>query len=160
VCFDCTAGGNLVLNCDFSDGLTNWEAYIPNNAATMTNVNGMMAVNVTSQGGADYEVQPLQGNLLLTEGVTYVFKFNAYGTSPRDGIVTITRNGTDYASFSGKNTFSVTTEMQLFTYEFTMPPAPANGDKMKFEFDLGGATFNPLVPNTVFIDNVFLAPKP
>jgi len=38
--------------------------------------------------------------------------------------------------------------------------APPPAELVKFEFDLGGAANNPTVPNTVYLDNVFIAPKP
>jgi hypothetical protein len=161
VCFDCTAGGNLVTNCNFSEaGIAGWEgSYIANPAnATLINQNGMLNVVITGSDDADYKIQPLFQFITLTEGVQYEVKFNAYSTIARKAKFTISRANADYSTYfpEGPIEINLTTEMQQFSFIYTQPATPQTA---KFEFDLGGADYNPTVPNTVFIDNVFIAPK-
>lgn len=156
VCFDCTAGGNLIANCNFTDSLDGWTPGFFGGTGTATNADGRMTINITNGGNEIWMVQPFLPDLVLTEGVEYTVKFNAYASVPRNIIVTLTQNGNPFTSYSGPQTIPLTTEMQLITFKFTMGMAPL--EKVKFEFDLGGPDMNPVVPNTVYIDNVFIAP--
>jgi hypothetical protein len=159
VCFDCKVGGNLLTNCDFATDATGWLAGFFGGTGTQTVENGMLAVNITNGGNEIWQVQPRQAGVVLTQGTTYVVRFNAYATVARPIIVTLTQDGGAYTSYSGPKTFNLTPEMQQFTFEFTMAAA-APGENVKFEFDMGGGAQNPSVPNTVYLDNIFIGPKP
>ncbi len=159
VCFDCTMGGNLLTNCDLSNGGTGWLEGFFGGTGTQSVVNGMLEINITGAGTAVWQVQPRQEGLVLVQGTTYVVRFNAYASIPRPIIVTMTQNGDPFASYSGPQTLNLTTEMQLLTFEFTMN-APPPVQNVKFEFDLGDPSQNPTVPNTVYLDNLFIGPKP
>jgi hypothetical protein len=160
VCFDCDTPDNLIQNCGFADGAS-WDGYYIDGGAggsTITFENGLMVANINNPGGAVWQVQPLQGGIVLTQGVIYTITFNAYSTIAKNLIVSITKNGGDFISYSGPQTFPLTTEMGVFTFDFEMV-APAPAENIKLEFDLGGAENNPTVPNKVFIDNVSIVPK-
>jgi hypothetical protein len=159
MCFDCTVGGNLLTNCDMSNGATGWLEGFFGGAGTQMVINGMLEINITGAGTEVWQVQPRQEGLELTEGTTYVVRFNAYASITRPIIVTMTQNGGGFVSYSGPRTFTLTPEMQLISFEFTMN-APPPGEKVKFEFDLGDDSQNPTVPNTVYLDNLFIGPKP
>lgn len=160
VCFDCTAGGNLLTNCSFDSDATGWLAgFFEGGAGSQAVESGMLAVHITSGGGAVWQVQPRQEGLVLAQNTSYVVRFNAYASIARPMIVSLTRNGGDFQSYSGPQTFDLTTKMQELTFEFTMA-APAPAENVKFEIDLGGPEQNPSVPNTVYLDNLFIGPKP
>lgn len=160
VCFDCKAGGNLLTNCDFATNGDGWLAgFFNGGAGTQTVENGMLAVNITGAGNEVWQVQPRQAGVVLAASTTYVVRFNAYATVARPIIVTLTQDGGNFTSYSGPRTFNLKPEMQEFTFEFTMA-AVVPGENVKFEFDLGGAAQNPTVPNTVYLDNLFIGPKP
>jgi hypothetical protein len=159
VCFDCTAGGNLLTNCDFSSGLTGWqEGFFAGATGTQSVVNGRLTVNITDGGTGNWQVQPRQEGLVLAQGTTYVVKFNAMASVARPIEASVTRNGGDYASYSTYTAFALTTQMQAFTFEFTMA-SPPPVEMAKLEFVLGGTVPNATLPNTVTIDNVSIAPK-
>jgi hypothetical protein len=160
VCFDCTAGGNLLTNCNFSSGTTGWsEGFFAGAAGTQSVVDGRLVVSITNGGTDNWNVQPTQSGLTLVKGQTYVVKFNAMASVARTVQVSVSQVGGSYATYSGVKTFNVTTAMQAFTFEFTMnsdPPA----EPVRFELDLGNPDQNPTVPNTVTFDNMFVGPKP
>jgi hypothetical protein len=164
VCFDCTAGGNLLTNCDLSSGITGWVDG-PNNlffdgaAGTQSVQNGMLVMNITNAGPNNYDVQPRQVGVVLVKDTTYVVKFNAMASVARGLTTSITQDGGGYQSYSGGQNFNLTTQMQLFSFEFTMTADPP-AEKVKFEFDLGAGPNNTTVPNTVYLDNLSIAPKP
>lgn len=162
VCFDCTVGGNLLTNCDFSSGDTGWLPGFFNGATeptgTQSVVDGRLVVNITNGGTEPWQVQPRQEGLVLEQG-TYVVKFNAMASVARTMELSITQNGGAYKSYSDTQTFNLTTDMQLFTFDFTMADPPPS-ELVKFEIKLGGTVPNATVPNTVTFDNMFIGPKP
>jgi hypothetical protein len=164
VCFDCTVGGNLLTNCDFSNGETGWlPGFFANGpaiaAGTQSVVDGRLVVEITNGGTDNWQVQPRQEGLTLVAGEEYVVRFNAMASVARTMELSLTRNGGDYASYSNQPPFNLTTDMQLFAFEFTMAdPVPA--EPIKFEIKLGGTVPNATLPNTVTFDNMFIAPKP
>jgi hypothetical protein len=159
VCYDCKAeAGNLLTNCDLADGETGWLPGFFGGAGTQAVTNGMLTVNITNGGTDGYMVQPRQEALVLVQNTTYVVKFNAMATIARGMSVSITQNGGAYTSYSGEQIFNLTTDMQAFTFEFTMADVPP-AEKVKFEIRLGGTANNPSA-NTVSLDNLSIAPKP
>jgi carbohydrate binding protein with CBM4/9 domain len=160
VCFDCTAGGNLLTNCDFSNGTTGWsDGFFEGAAGTQSVVDGRLVVNITNGGTVNWHVQPIQTGLALVKDVTYVVKFNAMASVARSVDVSVSQVGGSYATYSGLKTFNLTPVMQAFTFEFKMESDPP-AEPVRFEFDLGGTAQNATVPNTATFDNVFVGPKP
>ena len=160
ICFDCTTGGNLLANCDLAvaDG-TGWlPGFFDGGAGTQSVQNGLLAITITGAGAAGYTVQPRQEGIVLVKDQPYLVKFNAMASIPRDIVVSITKNGPNYDSYSTLQTLHLTTELSLQTFEFTMTADPP-AEKVKFEIDLGGPN-NTTLPNTVYFDNVFFGPKP
>jgi hypothetical protein len=99
--------------------------------------------------------------LVLAQDTTYVVKFNAMASVARTMELSLTQNGGDYKSYSTTLPpfINLTTEMQLFTFTFTMlDPAPA--EMVKLEIKLGGTDPNATLPNTVTFDNMFVGPDP
>ena len=161
VCFDCTTGGNLLTNCDFSGGTTGWTEGFFGGTGTQSVVDGRLVVNITDGGAENWRVQPQQIGLVLVQGTTYVVKFNAMASVARTIDVAVTQNGGAYASYSGGlKTFALTPVMQAFTFEFKMESPPPTTEAVRLELDLGGTVPNMTVPNTVTFDNMFVGPKP
>jgi hypothetical protein len=152
----------MLLNCDLSDAPagTQWlEGFFAGPTGTQTVENGMLKVFIESGGTDTWMVQPRQQGLVLTPETTYVVRFNAMASIARGMLVSLTENGGTFESYSGQQTFALTTELQEFTFEFTTRAGTLAAD-VKLEFLLGGAANNPTVPNTVYFDNLFLAPVP
>jgi hypothetical protein len=159
VCFDCTAGGNLLTNCDFASGTTGWLEGFFGGTGTQSVVGGRLVVTITNGGTDNWMVQPRQEGLVLVQNQTYVVKFNAMASVARAMELSIAQNGGSYTSYSTVKSFALSTQMQAFTFEFTMAdPPPA--EKVKLEIDLGGTVPNATLPNTVTFDNMFIGPKP
>jgi hypothetical protein len=164
VCFDCTVGGNILTNCDFASGTTGWkDGFFANGpavaAGTQTVVDGRLVVAITDGGTDPWQVQPRQEALVLVAGEEYVVKFNAMASVARTMELSITQDGGLYPSFSNQPPFNLTTDMQLFTFNFTMPdPLPAF--PVKLEIKLGGTVPNATLPNSVTFDNMFIGPTP
>ncbi len=147
----CAAGGNLIQNCDFSGGTTSWSCSVSGTAAaTCSVVNGEYQTVITSPGASTYNVQPNQKPLSLTASTIYTMSFSAKASVARTIKVSVTKNHDDYASYSGVQTFNLTTTMATYSFDFTMNQADTN---VKYEFQLGAAG-----NNTVTLDNVVLKP--
>jgi hypothetical protein len=162
VCYDCTTVvGNLLANCDLAAPLsaTGWVGDLFFNGAVgdQSIKNGELAVHITTGGAATYQVQPRQIGLVLVKGTTYVVQFNARATMNRNIDFSITQDGGGFAPYAGAHTFALTPQMGAYTFEFTMTADPP-AEKVKYEFDLGGDPNT--VENTVYLDNLSIAPKP
>jgi hypothetical protein len=160
VCFDCTVGGNLLTNCDFAGGTTGWlEGFFEGGSGTQSVVDGRLVVNITAGGTDNWNVQPKQTGLVLVKDQPYIVKFNAMASVARTIDVSITQDGAPFKSYSDVKQFALTTQMQAFTFNFTMPDPPPT-EKAGFQLNLGGTAPNMTVPNTVTFDNMFIAPDP
>jgi hypothetical protein len=159
VCFDCTAGGNLLTNCDFAGGTTGWVEGFFGGTGTQSVVDGRLTVTITDGGVETWRVQPKQTGLVLVQGQHYVVKFNAMASVARSVDVSLTQDGPPHKSYSNVWPFALTTQMQAFTFDFTMPD-PSPTETVRFELNLGGTVQNMTVPNTVTFDNMFIAPAP
>jgi Carbohydrate binding domain len=158
VCFDCTAGGNVLTNCNLADAAgTGWLPGFFGGAGTQAVVDGRLVVNVTNGGTAGYMVQPRQEGVVLTQGTTYVVKWNAKASIARKMYVSLTQNGDPYKSY-GNLEVDLTTALAAYSFEFTMTDAPPV-QNVKFEIQLGGEAYNPSTPNTVTLDNLSVTPK-
>lgn len=159
-CNDCTVAGNLINNCNFATDATGWGDPFVGGQGTQAVTDGMWAVTTTDPADANYKVQPRQEGLTLVKDKTYIVAFKAKASVARSFQLSITRNGAPYTSYSGVKQIALTTELQEYTFEFTMPEDPVVGQEPKLEMDLGGAANNPTVPNTVYIDDVVIRATP
>ena len=76
VCYDCTAGGNLLTNCDLSNGATNWLDGFFGGTGTQTVTNGERVVNITSGGTDGYmQSEPRQEGITLRASRTTCVDF-------------------------------------------------------------------------------------
>ncbi|MGY6522597.1 MAG: carbohydrate binding domain-containing protein [Mongoliitalea sp.] len=147
---------NLIINGDFSDGLTSWTTFIADFAGVSASIavtNGEAAI--TNIAGAGGEVWFVQLNQVLTPaqigalqvGETYKASFQARSTTA--GRQLRLYFGEDGGGFQSINVtdFSISTEMT--TYEATFVVGTTFGS-MKFGFEMGRSN------DPVFIDNVSL----
>jgi len=147
---------NVVINGDFSDGLSSWSTFIADFAgvsATITAANN--EANVTNIAGAGGQVWHIQLNQILTTaqiaslqvGETYKISFSARSSS--NGRQLRLFFGQDGGAFTGISVvdYQLTTTMQ--TYESTFNLGQSFGN-MKLGFEMG------LDNADVFIDDVVL----
>lgn len=159
-CDDCTVAGNIITNCNFATDATGWlEGFFGGGGGTQVVENGMLAVNTTAAGPANWAVQPRQAGLVLVKGQTYIVAFKAKATIARNFQLSLTQDGDPFAQYAGVHNIALTTELQQYTFTFTMDADPP-AQNVKFEMDLGGDANNPTVPNTVYIDDVTVRPTP
>jgi hypothetical protein len=158
VCYDCTAGVNLLANCNLTSGYDGWLAGFFGAATGQQRVEqGRLVVDIASGGVELDDVQPRQVGLLLSQGTRYLVKLNARASVARRMVVSVTQNGGSNISYSGEHGFDLAPEMRLFSFEFTMNEPPPS-ERAKFEIRLGGAADN-ASPNTVWLDNLALEPR-
>lgn len=159
VCVDCSAEPNLVKNCDFSAGQAGWLRGFFGAATGAQRVeDGLLVVDIQRGGVDTRQVLPRQEGVVLAEGQTYVVSLNAKASRSRQLGVAIARSGGDRRAYSPPQAFQLSEQLDRFSFEFTMnEPAPAEG--ARFELLLGGPDDN-ASPNTVWVDNVLVTPKP
>jgi endoglucanase len=139
------AFSQIVTNGDFQTGsAAPWTG----NAANVVDLGGMSYVN---QANVELAGQPyftnLSQNILLTNGLTYELKFDAFTdavTGARTMVVGLGQNDFPYIALT--STPSLTSTPQTFTYQYTINYGEAVGDRVIF--DMGAAV------GFVFIDNV------
>lgn len=146
-------GVNMVVNGDFSDGLTNWSTYLNHGGKCEFNeVNGEAVVEIAKDGSEDYAVQIYYDGLELEQNGVYEFSFDLDTTVARNIEARIQENGGTYHPYYD-NYFDIEEGMNHYSFEFTMEdesdPAP------RLCFNLGkpkGATS--IGEHTIKIDNV------
>ena len=157
-CYDCTAGANLLVNCNLTSGYTGWQAVFFGAATGRQRVEkGTFVVDIASGGAKRDDIQLRQGALVLAQGTTYSVELNARASVARSVAVSVTQDGGALTSYSGERLFELDTRMKRFRFEFPMNAAPSN-QLAKLEIRLGGEADNS-IPNTVYIDNLSVVAK-
>ncbi|MBT2662838.1 carbohydrate binding domain-containing protein [Bacillus sp. ISL-45] len=149
--------GNIDLyplkNGDFSDGISPWTSYIHFDAGASISVeNSEAKVAIGHEGNEPWSVLFEQPNLSLAKGVVYELSFAARSTKERKAEVTV--ENAAYTRFFSQ-VLPLNTEMQQFTYEFTMPA----DEIVSLKLLLGKNASSPIGAHDVFIDNVVLKVK-
>jgi len=124
-----TAGSELLLNGDFSDGTTHWNAYTQNGAAgSFALEQGLLHYAITTVGANYYDVQ-LQylGGFSCILNKQYRLSFEARADATKTISTTINENGHDldgnginYSAHAYKE-FTISTIKATYTLDFTMP---------------------------------------
>ncbi|WP_226085593.1 carbohydrate binding domain-containing protein [Mesobacillus sp. S13] len=140
-------------NGDFASGLDAWTNYIHYDATAGISVdNGEAKVAISNEGQETWSVQLIQGGLSLAKDVVYELSFEARSTVERNIEATV-ENSQYIRRLSEKP--QLNSQMQLFTYEFTMPA----DEIVSFKVLLGKDALSPIGSHDVFIDNVVLKVK-
>lgn len=139
------AFSQIVTNGNFQTGnAVPWTG----NAANVVDLGGMNYVNqaTVAVAGEPYFTN-LSQNVVLTNGITYELKFDAFTdavTGSRNMIVGLGQNASPFIALTSTTTLISTS--QTFTYQYTINYGESVGDRVIF--DMGAAT------GFVFIDNV------
>jgi beta-glucanase (GH16 family) len=140
--------GELILNGDFSSGAMLW---LPvgnyGGAGEGSVVNGEYQIKVTNPGTENFNIQFCQEKLRIVKGAQYTISFDAYAQSPRDISTAINKSTSPWTTYF-KDTCSLTTQKNRFTYTFQMKNE--TDTNARIEFDCGGNS------STIFLDNVSL----
>lgn len=111
-------------------------------------VSGELVINITKVGNKDYIPQIKQENLVLEEGVTYTVSFKARADVPRSikaDILDSTYN------WYGGSTFDLTTENEIYTFEFTSSKSVSDGT---LTINLGIIPGKDSAATTVYLDDI------
>ncbi|MBN2532703.1 MAG: carbohydrate binding domain-containing protein [Spirochaetales bacterium] len=142
---------NLLTNGYFQVDDEPWSAGFYEGAAGTADVaGGEIVVDIAWGGTESWHVQFLQTGVEINRGRRYEVTFDARAGLARDIEVNIGSgaysNPDPYTSYSGAHLFHLDTEMQAFSFEFTMNQP--DHDDARCEFNLG------LSDSDVILDNV------
>jgi|GEM_PF-556063 len=137
---------NLILNGDFSFGLSNWQF---NGGGTFQNVNQEAYIEVITPGPDPWSMNLKQTGLLLEQGKSYQISFTARAAVNRQIGIKLGEAVTPFASYFYV-TESLTTDMTAHSYSFTMTdPTQANA---AIEFFTGQEQGDVVIDNVVLSD--------
>ena len=141
-------GDDLIVNGNFSGGVTSWNLNVTGDTAKGTiavGADSALAVSVTAIDAANYHVQLQQSGLSFIKGHKYTLSFDATATTDTWAFAELD-NTSPWGSIAGQ-AVQFTATKQTFTISFTDTVDVAAG---LFQISLGGAI------NTITIDNVKL----
>ncbi len=146
-----TAGGNLVPNGDFSNGVVGWQTlYMDGAAGTISNDAGAAKIAPAVAGPNPYDIQLYQ-LISLTANKTYTLEFDMKAVvTPKNFKVVVEHDGGTYTKYHEQQ-YTVTAAVntnQHFVITFT-PSASDSQVKLGFHF----GSFNTSI---VWLDNVVL----
>lgn len=140
-------GKELVTNGDFSDGSTGWKfAAFEDAKGTSSVESGELAITMTAAGTEGWHAQLNTTGLDISSGKTYQVSFKARASVPFDLPMNIGLNEDPWTTYSGYQTLSVSTEMETFSFEFTMNEA--DDQSARIVFDLGSFS------GSIFFDDI------
>ena len=117
-----TPGENLLLNGNFSQGITHWQLANYDSAVSKSAVlqTGDCFLFIQKGGAYVWSVQFLQANLEIVSGKKYVFEFDAYASAQRTIDVKVEMNASPYTNYSRTSTILLPTVKKRFSFPFTM----------------------------------------
>ncbi len=153
----------LLVNGNFSGGMTGYEMYIHEAAAadyavdTLTE-DGAVCINISKTGGQDWMIQLKQNNITLEKDKWYQITFDAKCTINRTIMYALQRDGSNddnWIPYSGTQKIDLSPQYQTFTYKFQMTE---NTDKaVILSFSMGAVNGKFIgIKHTVAIDNIKL----
>lgn len=153
----------LVVNGNFSGGMTGYEMYIHEAAAADYAVDnltedGAMCINISKTGGQDWMIQLKQNNITLEKGKWYQITFDAKSNISRAIMYALQRDGANddnWIPYSGTQKIDLTPKYQTFSHKFQMTE---NTDKaVILSFSMGAVNGKFIgIKHTVAIDNIKL----
>jgi endoglucanase len=147
-------GENLLVNGDFSQGITGWGVYMESGGqGKLTAEDGKGVLNVTKSGSLDYAVQLYYDGFKLQTGGKYRFTFTVSSSVSRKFQARIQLNGGDYRGYCRQDIDLATGESKRVAIELEMTeksdPAP------RLCFNCGTPeNSQPLEPHTITFENV------
>ena len=138
--FQALSQNNLIVNGDFSVDDSGWnDLGLYNEGQGSGKVeNGAYIIDITAPGTDVWSIQFTQTHITLDSGTAYTLSYEASSSIERTIEVSLSRNGGDYATYSGRDTLSLNNEQQSFERTFVMRQ-PTDQD-VRLEFNCGKAT--------------------
>ncbi len=119
---------SMVVNGDFSSGLTGYSVYAHDEATLDYAVDSLseddaLCVNIRDTGSSDWMIQLKQENITLEKGKTYHIAFDAKSSLARDIMYALQRDGSNddnWIPYSGSQIISVAENFAHYETTFTM----------------------------------------
>lgn len=129
---------NLIVNGNFaSDSGWNSLGQYDGGQGTGKIENNSYIIDISAPGNVPWSIQFTQNRILLDSGSTYIFSYDIYSTIDRTVEVSLSRNGGDYASYSGRDTVKISSMAYHSQKRFVMKN-PTDSD-VRLEFNCGKA---------------------
>ena len=165
----CIMETGLLINGDFSAGLTGFEAWA-NNASDISYVvdtlkeDSAFCMDIKNTGDQDWHIQLKQTGVKLEKNQTYKISFRAKSDLERDIKFAFQRNGLkrktadgaeDWTVYFAEEQIPLTKDWKTYEYIFTMPEADDADTSMSFNF---GAIAGKQIAekHTVCLDDIVL----
>lgn len=136
--FQSSAQENLIVNGDFT-GLSGWNELGQYNQgqATGTVDNGTYVIAISEPGTEVWSIQFTQSGIPLDSGTAYTFFCSVAATTERTIELSLSQDGGAYASYSGRDTLSLSP--QVFKFEKTFVMTQPTDTNVRLEFNCGKA---------------------
>lgn len=144
---------NIISNSDFESGIAKWGMYKESGgAATLSGVDGKLALKVTSVGEVNYAVQMYYDIIPLYKNGVYRLKYDISSSIDRYAEGMIQQNGGTYQAYTWKG-LDLTSKPLSIDYTFTMEEETDIMAKLVFNCGTQGEA---LPEHTIYLDNVSL----
>ncbi|MDR2583342.1 MAG: carbohydrate binding domain-containing protein [Fibromonadaceae bacterium] len=126
---------NLVENGDFSKGLKGWKSENWSGKFSTKVESKELNFEILEPGKESWSLQ-FCGEVVLKEGVSYIFEMKAKAIAPRTLNVNIKKNEKKYLPYANGRIIDLSTDWQDYSWKFTMKEA--DDEKALLSFDMGG----------------------
>ena len=151
----------MIVNGDFSSGLTGYEVYAHDEASLDYGVdsltyNDSFCADISKTGSADWMIQLKQNNITLEKGKTYRVSFDAKSTIDRSIMYALQRDGSsddNWIPYSGSQIIKVGPSVQNYETKFQMQEESDSATILSISM---GAVEGRVIDekHTVVIDNI------
>lgn len=158
-----TLNTKTILESKFEDSDNTWNLAVqPQAKASYTKSNGSAIVEVTQASTDGWHVQFVKNEVSLKKDKRYLVSFDASATVETGITNYLGKAASPYNAYSGYKGFTLTKDLQNFTYSFVMSEADDPKSRVVFDFGLKAAkiSIKNFVVKEVVSDQVVLSLSP
>ncbi len=147
--------GNYIVNGDFSkkEDLVKDEGWAwktaQNGEGSATIGKNKVTMKTKAAGDVDYSLQLVQNDLPMEKGASYQLSFDAKASEARKMKVAIQGPDQGWIAYLSQQTVDLTTDMQTFTYDFTVSQSTDPNGRLDFNIGALGSTADIELTNVV-----------
>ena len=147
-------GENILFNGDFSDGMDYWLENIVDPAEAVSTIidNKLFKLDITNGGLERSQIQLLQFNVPLYQGIKYAFEFTVGSTETKIIEAHIEKNSPPWTNYGRIGPTVIDKQIKTYSYEFIMEDATDMHSRVVFNWGLNTGSF--------FLENVKLIQVP
>jgi len=124
-------GNNLIINGDFTNALFAWEWEVDSLASAEVLLAEGVCNFVIQNGGLYYkDIQLNQDSILLIQGQSYIFEFDAWADEARVVEIKFTGEDPQFTDYSRIGYTALTSTKQQFAYSFEMQESTNNNARV------------------------------